>query len=266
MQEWGIGAATNTNHVIATAAPATISDDSFDTLVSQEIGNGDWPASDAQTMYVLWIPATTKISTQDDSGNTVDACTQNAGYHTETNYSDTSTKAKHYVYAIIAEGCSDPTQPSVFASATETAAHEIAEAATDPLPDIAPGLIYFDPKHFAWEIFQEEQDEVADACEFYASSYYEERADLPYYVSRLWSKRVGRRRKEPVRSPGRRTVLQRVGSLAGIDQRRRRRRRAARDAGLPHRHRPDQDHQLPIVQRRGRLRRLVPSPRSKAMA
>jgi hypothetical protein len=188
VSEYGVGTLTNVVHEITTAPPATLSDDNIDALVIQEVGNGDWPAADANTIYMVYLPSTTKIVTTDpDSGMVVDGCSSFSGYHTETNSNDTSAHATHLVYGVVAEICTDPTQPSALASATETAAHEIAEAATDPLPDINPGLLYFDPQHFAWEVYQEGQDEIGDACEFYPSSYYQEGSDLPYYVQRLWS-------------------------------------------------------------------------------
>ena len=69
-------------------------------------------------------------------------------------------------------------------NATETASHEIAETATDPFGEAT--YVDFDTAHYAWELFTENNDELADACEFSDDSYYTD-PELGAFVQRSWS-------------------------------------------------------------------------------
>jgi hypothetical protein len=80
----------------------------------------------------------------------------------------------------------------------ETMAHEYAEAATDPYPSYpntnAPptelGFVGFDGNHLSWDVYTGFQDELGDACEFWAESYYQETGAFPYWVQRIWSNKA----------------------------------------------------------------------------
>jgi hypothetical protein len=70
----------------------------------------------------------------------------------------------------------------------ETAAHEYVEGATDPYPgSTTEGYVGFDPDHLAWDIYTGYNDELADACENWQDSFYEETGSFPYWVQRSWS-------------------------------------------------------------------------------
>jgi hypothetical protein len=77
----------------------------------------------------------------------------------------------------------------------ETAAHEYAEAATDPYPSYPNtnanptelGYVGFDANHLAWDVYTGFQDELGDACEFWGDSYYTLPSPFPYAVQRIWS-------------------------------------------------------------------------------
>jgi hypothetical protein len=73
----------------------------------------------------------------------------------------------------------------------EIASHELAEASTDPYPSFNNGadLAYvgFDTPHYAWEVWQQFQDELGDACEFFRLSNYQLTGSFPYWVQRIWS-------------------------------------------------------------------------------
>jgi hypothetical protein len=192
--EYGVKAATNGGHVeITTPPPASFDDsssnDEIDAFIVKGVsgapGNG-WPVADAQTLYMLYLPESVALlnAGQDD-------CDNNSGYHTET----TAGANQHVVYGVVAAKCSDPTM-SVIDSATETAVHEIAEAATDPHTDSDTGWIGFDPPHYAWELFQQRQDENGDACEFYDDAYYKD-TELGYAAQRLWSNAAAIAGKNP---------------------------------------------------------------------
>ena len=190
--EYGIGPAKSdaTLHVSITTAPPSPWDDSEieNWVVAQISANGStWPQPDGQTVYVVFIPENVMVTSQGS-----DACNSYAGYHSEVAAGSDS----HVPYALVLEACHD-LGTSAFDSATETAAHEIAEASTDPHPFSDVGLSGFDGDHFAWELFQTGQDENGDACEFYDYAYYKEGADLPYWVQRLWSNASGTAGHDP---------------------------------------------------------------------
>jgi hypothetical protein len=185
--EYGVGAATNENYEIEGDPPSSLSDADLDSMVQSNVASGTWPAFTDQTMYMVYIPESVSFQIVTSSGKLTDGCPTEVGYHSETNYGSES--GPYYPYGIIPEKCAegDPTVPTLVASVTATAAHEIIETATDPLPDEAPGWVFFDAAHFSYELYNDEADEIADACELEFASYYQEGADLPFYVQRIWS-------------------------------------------------------------------------------
>ena len=194
VREYGVGPATNGGHVeIATPPPVSFAvdpaNDEIDAFIVNGVegapGNG-WPLPDAQTMYMLFIPESVAIL----QGGT-DACANTIGYHAET----TAGAHAHVVYGVVAEKCHDTTA-TVIDSTTETASHEIGEAATDPHTDTDGALSGFDADHYVWELFQQGQDENGDACEFFDDSYYQD-TPLDALVQRLWSNKAVLAGKNP---------------------------------------------------------------------
>jgi hypothetical protein len=185
LAEYGIGPASSgpTNHVVVQTAPpnpwdAAAIDTWTQTQIAGAPANG-WPAPDAQSVYMVFVPSTVKVT---DTG--ADACASEAGYHVELK---AGSNPDGVAYALAIQNCSIEAGTNVLQDSTSTAAHEIAEAATDPYPNNAPSIYGFDPDHLAWEVWNEWQDEVADACEYFDEAYYTEGSDLPYMVQRLWS-------------------------------------------------------------------------------
>jgi hypothetical protein len=185
LAEYGIGTASSSpaDHVVVqTAAPNPWDAAAIDTWAQQQAAgaptNG-WPAPDAQTVYMVFVPPDVKVT---DKGQ--DACQSEGGYHVEL---QAGANPNGVAYALAIQNCSVEGGTNVLQDSTSTAAHEIAEAATDPFPNNAPSLYGFDPDHLAWELWNEWQDEVADACEYFDEAYYTEGSDLPYLVQRLWS-------------------------------------------------------------------------------
>jgi len=210
--EYGAGPARSGGHVeIATTPPASFdtstANDEIDAFIVKGVkgapANG-WPVPDDQTLYVLYIPEATAIL---DQG--VDACAQNVGYHTET---QGVAAHPHVVYGVVAEKCHDA-MTTVVDNATETAAHEIVEAATDPHTDTDLAWTGFDVDHYVWELFQERQDENADACEFFPDSYYKD-AQLGASMQRIWSNQSALAGKNPCVPEDRATPYFNVTPLA----------------------------------------------------
>jgi hypothetical protein len=181
VSEYGVGPAqaAASDHVRTTdPLTATMEDTAIENRIAKHVFvTQDWPANDENALYVLWVPPTVKVKTEGKN-----ACSEYGGYHSEV-ASATGEKAR---FAIIPTSCASTFQLPVLDFATGVASHEIGEAATDPLPDSAPGLNGFDDAHQAWEIWQSKEDENGDACEFFSDDYLHD-PETGAVVQRLWS-------------------------------------------------------------------------------
>jgi|HubBroStandDraft_2_1064218.scaffolds.fasta_scaffold63678_2 hypothetical protein len=140
-----------------------------------------WPApttqgGNVQTIYSLFVPASVSVT---DPGSGQPFCEEGGfGYH-----DDVVVGGKPIAYAVTLECRSQSV-----ASFEETATHEYVEAATNPYPSgMVLGYVGFDPNHLSWDIFTGYNDELADACQNWIDSYYQESAPFPYWVQRIWS-------------------------------------------------------------------------------
>ena len=143
--------------------------------------NPRWPApimagGNAQTVYSLFIPASVTVT---NPGSGVAFCIEGGlGWHDNVMLGSTPV-----AYSVTLE-CSSQTVPDL----EETVAHEYVEAATNPYPSTNTlAYVGFDPNHLSWDIYTGFADELADACQNWADSYYQEAAPFPYWVSRIWS-------------------------------------------------------------------------------
>jgi hypothetical protein len=198
---YGVGPATSgpSNHVRMTQPlPATLAFDDVENFVmaavqaaqsdggvaeggSPDAGapNPPWPLptldanANSQTIYSLFIPPSTR---ETDVTNGSSFCLQGGfGYHDVVVVGTTSV-----VFSVTLE-CPGQTLPSL----QEGASHEAIEAATNPFE--TTGYKGFDADHAAWDIYTGYQDELADACEYWDDSYYQESGNFPYWVQRSWS-------------------------------------------------------------------------------
>ncbi len=177
--EYGVGEATSAHVEVSDAPASTMTEDELASFVADHVtgapANG-WPVNTAQTAYVIYTPPSMKITS---SGT--DDCDSTDGYHDET-----STKTfAHIVYAVVIEACHD--SQDVVSFSTETASHEMIESSTDPHWQSDLAWSGFDSDHLAWDIWQQQQDEIADACEYNSDAVYEETAPFAYGVQRFWS-------------------------------------------------------------------------------
>ena len=144
--------------------------------------NPPWPSPTpgtsgiSQTIYSLFIPPSTVVT---DPGTGTSFCDLDAfGYH------DVVAVGGASVAFAVTLVCPGQTVPDM----EETAAHEDLEAATNPNAGSTPkGYIGFDANHLAWELYTGFNDELADACQNWQDSYYEESGSFPYWVQRSWS-------------------------------------------------------------------------------
>jgi hypothetical protein len=176
LAEYGIGAATSgpTNHVhVTTAPPATSTTDELETWLVTQLSNiaaSGWPAYDASTIYVVYVPTATQL-------------TPSGPYHSETAVGANA----HVPFVVIDENAHGTA--SVIDAVTAAAAHEIAETATNPRvlssgSDL--GLVDFDAPHIAWQMSTGDA-ELGDLCEGRDDSTFKGPADFPVSLQRLWS-------------------------------------------------------------------------------
>jgi hypothetical protein len=199
---YGVGAATSgaANHVRMTQPlPSPISLEDVLNLATAAIAgqpgtdggaggadggapNPPWPApvvsssGQAQTIYALYFGPSTVVT---DPGTGTSLCGLGGfGFHDELMVGSVGV-----AYAVTLE-C-----PAItLADNEETAAHELVEAATDPYVEGSTlGYVHFDDAHFAWEVYTQFNDELADACQNWQDSYYQESGSFPYWVQRSWS-------------------------------------------------------------------------------
>lgn len=199
LEEYGVGAATSTaaDHVVVQTPLMTgIDTDAIDTWVQTQVagapGNG-WPVPDAQTVYAVYVPTTVAPTYQGQ-----DACQGGDGYHVEVSSPNNPDGVS---YAQILEGCYMVDGLPLLTDLGETATHELAEAVTDPYPNNAPAYYGFDTDHIGWELWDDWQDEIADACEYFDEGYYQGSTDLPYWLSRLWSNAAAKAGHDPCVPP-----------------------------------------------------------------
>jgi hypothetical protein len=177
---YGIGPATSgaANHVrVKTAPPASIEDTDLETWLVQQVtdpAKSGWPAWDSQTVYVVYVSTSTKLTTLG-----ADACSSYASLHAEV-----AVGQNWATYVFVDENCNG--SRSVLDGATGAASHEIAEAATNPHPFTKPAIIGFDAAHLAWGS-DGLDGEIGDVCQIFTDAFYEGPSDLPYLLQRLWS-------------------------------------------------------------------------------
>jgi hypothetical protein len=149
--------------------------------------NPSWPMptldakGNVETIYSLFIPSSTVVP---DPGTGTSLCSEGGlGYHDSVQL----VKDGPWVPFSVTLGCTSQTLPQL----EETAAHETVEAATDPYTESATlGYIHFDAQHLAWDLFSGFNDELADACQDWADSYFQETGSFPYWVQRSWSNKA----------------------------------------------------------------------------
>jgi hypothetical protein len=172
-EEYGVAAATATAPVrLAESAPAAITDEGIQAWLAQKLDAPDspLPAPVGGSVYVILYPQGTAIDLQGSR-----SCYNFSGYH-----GDAKTARGAVPYVVVPQCGANRDR------LTKTIAHELVEAATDPLVYSAQGLIGVDDAHAAWNFAA--GVEVADLCGLHASDVFVPKsADLPFVAQRSWS-------------------------------------------------------------------------------
>ena len=195
--EYGVGPGKSgaSNHLrLTTPAPAVMSDQDLDNFVIQNAGDpatSHWPAPTDQTVYLLMLPQSMSLTLGGQ-----DACGQGiGGYHT-----NTTVNGKQVAYAIVPR-CAfggATTAQQLLDEATQSASHELVEAATDPHPQTDAAWVGYDDNHLSFDFFQQFQSENADSCEFFKSSFYKNtETNFAFNVQRSWSNQSAQAGHDP---------------------------------------------------------------------
>jgi hypothetical protein len=168
LAEYGVGAGKSMGKlVLPTAATATMTQADLEGDIAQLFSSGTIPAPTENTHLMFLLPLGTKL--MDTSGQS--SCSYFAGFH------DITSAAPKVVYSVIAQ-CSPASNGSVFEDVTQTASHELAEAATDA----TPGNGYYDTSPAG--------QEIGDLCNYVQGITIDAPGDATHPAERYWLQRL----------------------------------------------------------------------------
>ena len=181
MAGYGVGPGTSGGYVELPntfVTPAVFTDDQIQTLIFDSVRMGVFPAPTSQTIYALYFPPGVSITKQNGA-----SCTEFNAYHSATAVNVPDGGTVNVAYAVMPH-CNSPVDPAQnFIQDTISASHEIAEAASDPQPGIAPAFNL--DTNLAWipDQLNGTIPENGDMCEFLADYYVEG----GFTLQRSWS-------------------------------------------------------------------------------
>jgi len=155
-QGYGVGAGTGG---VYAELPDTVSSMTLDDttqlqpMIQGWVASGALPAPDANTLYVIFFPASTNITLQGQM-----SCSAFGAYHNSTSIT-LEGGVWDAAYAII------PDCGGGMAETTVDASHEVVEAITDPHPETNPAWYGYDDPWFRMGGTTLGQGEVADVCQ-----------------------------------------------------------------------------------------------------
>jgi hypothetical protein len=138
----------------------------------------------AQVIYALHIPASTNVLV---SGSTKSWCDWGSyGFDSNAEF-DNGIVAFTVMFDCASESVDRVEQAADF---------QYVDSATAPFQQ-PWGYVRFDPNHYAWELYTDYQDGIADACQNWQSSFYEETGNFPYAAQRMWSNKAALHGHDP---------------------------------------------------------------------
>lgn len=184
-KEYGVGTPTLKPPVnLMEAAPSVTSDMQIQSWLATKLTAGDLPPPNANTLYMLYYPASTSIS--DGQGK---SCQSFGGYHNSITW-----KNQDVAYAVMPR-CSNFGPLTGINVVTGTSSHEIVEAVTDPYPQSNPGYAQVDQNHIIW-MFALGGGETGDMCAQFKNSFFKPN-DIGYSVQRCWSNKAAKAGHNP---------------------------------------------------------------------
>ncbi len=184
VSEYGVGATTiGAPVVMASNPPTSLNTNSMETYVATNVIPK--AASDANSLFVIFIPATTFVTL----GGSSQTCKDVGGYH------ESTTGGKQVAYAIVPRCAKFGNMNNPLDITTSSTTHEIVEAMTDPYPNQSPAYNTLDANHLLWE-YMLGGAEIGDMCAQSLHSF-GLNAELGYTVQRSWSNKAAAASHDP---------------------------------------------------------------------
>jgi len=188
--EYGIHDGTSGGHIELpdTVSGKDVTDTDIQNLLLANIASGALPAPDAQTLYVLYYPASTTILFGNGAAL---GCVDFLAYHSSFPFSlDGGPSSSELVYATVAR-CSFSTPADTAMYLTVGASHAIAEAVTNPHAFSAPGYMLVTNDAWLRSGGSTQNNELGDLCGIY------DVYDAGWAVQLLWSNAAASSSKPP---------------------------------------------------------------------
>jgi hypothetical protein len=157
------------------------------TYIDARIQDGSFPPPQTDTLYVIYLPTTTKVDLDGSQ-----SCREFGGYHNAMSSTPPGGAGPvQFAYAILPR-CSGSKDELTFA-----ASHEIIEAATDPyLSPTAQTYDGFGSQTDAWD-YVGGGGEVGDRCVDFSGSGQDRYTESGYIVQRSWSNAAAKASHDP---------------------------------------------------------------------
>ena len=196
-KEYGVGAIeyVGTKELTDTP-PTTIVDTDVEKFIAAKLAAGEFGTPDPSTLYAIFYPQTTTITSSTGGIGGGSSCSSFGGYHSDTAVKVGDTTS-NYAFAVL------PTCPtfgglSGIDALTGAASHELIEAVTDPFPSTKNGqesaYSSVDLDHFIWVIAG--GTESGDLCVPETNAFIKIPA-LGYTVQRTWSNAAAKLSHDP---------------------------------------------------------------------
>ncbi len=182
-----VGKGASGGHVRLTSPPAATYSDTtgggistLQVFIADLVNAGTLPTPDANTLYVFYVPDSTRITLTESGTQTEASCAQFHAYHNALQPPSASA-----AYAIVQE-CPPGDGLTALQGLTFAASHEIIEAATDPvLRTLGYYLNLEDTSTVSWNLFA--GGEAADLCVDISGLRQDQIASGGYTLQRVWS-------------------------------------------------------------------------------
>ena len=196
-QEYGVGAIDYAGmKELTETAPAKITDTEVASFIGSKITSGELGTPDTSTIYAIFYPETTTISSSSGGIGGGTSCSSFGGYHSDTTLT-VDGKAANYAFAVLPT-CASFGNLTGIDGLTGAASHELIEAVTDPFPSTRMGadsaFATVDSDHFIWNIFG--GTEAGDLCAQEADAF-AKLSGFDFTVQRTWSNKAAKAGHNP---------------------------------------------------------------------
>jgi hypothetical protein len=197
-KEYGVDAIeyAGTKELTGETAPSTIQDTAVEALIAAKLAAGDFGTPDTSTLYAIFYPETTTITSAGGGINGGSSCSSFGGYHSDTPV-NVGGKTANYAFAVVPT-CADFGGLGGLDELTGAASHEIIEAVTDPFPSTHNGAdsayATVDPDHFIWVLSG--GMEAGDLC-VPETNAFQKLEELGTTVQRTWSNIAAKASHDP---------------------------------------------------------------------